>query len=134
MRAVTRGAARVKLGATRDDHATAVPVAAVGADNAFSVGDHDLTAARVRVQSVDGPHLRITPPFLHFARPGMTMVDESGQVLGRLRSIDGGTLTLDRAAPRPAALPDVEGDGKRHVRVQALGVGDRITLHSAQRE
>ena len=38
------------------------------------------------------------------------------------------------SSARLEALPDVEGDGKRHVRVQALGAGDRITLHTAQRD
>lgn len=116
-----------------NDHATAVPVAAVQGNNAFSVGAHDLAAARARVQSVDGTSLRVSPPFLHFARPGMTLADESGRVLGRIRSIDGGMVTLDRAAPRPEDLLDEDGDGNRYVRILAVGVGDRITLHRAQR-
>ena len=116
-------------------HANAVPVAKILDERRFSVGDDDLCAGRVHVSAVKGAVISFLPKQVWFLEPGMTVVNEAGAVVGRIQETvqDSGAATLTRKDARLEDFPDLDGDGRRTVRIGVVGPGDSAALHRAQR-
>ena len=115
------------------EHAAAIPVARVVSPTSFCVGDDDLCAARFAVRSVAGDTVKLSPAFAYFARPGMTVINEAGKALGRLKSVSSDTLTLDRAGLSMEDAPDSNQDGHRHLFATVVGPGDELNVHWSTR-
>ena len=113
-------------------HANVVAVAAVRAGNEFAVGDEDLAAGTVQVTAVDGPKVTFSPKYVYFIEPGMTLVNESGKVVGRLVSTRPGQATVSRDVTLED-FPDLDQDGRRTCRAMVIGPGDTVTGHAAYR-
>jgi hypothetical protein len=113
-------------------HADAVRVARILGDSEFSTGDEDLFAGTVHVSSADGREIDFLPRHLYFLQPGMTVVNEDGRVVGRIRSVRHGRMTLESPVA-PESFPDRNGDGRRTCRIAVIGPGDRIRLHASER-
>ncbi|MCC7491235.1 MAG: heparinase II/III family protein [Fimbriimonadaceae bacterium] len=98
----------------------------------LSLGDDDLTCGRFNVTAVEGETLRVNPPFVYLAWPGVAVVDAAGRSLGRLTARGSGSLTV--SAP-PARLTDLPADerGRRMVRCVVLDVGDELELPMSRR-
>jgi hypothetical protein len=69
--------------------------------------------------------------------PGLHAVNERGEVLGRVVNCSGisqetGWIELDGPASL-SGLPDLDGDGRRGLRLAVIGPGDTLTLHSSRR-
>jgi hypothetical protein len=113
-------------------HANAVPVAGILGPTVFSVGDDDLYAGLVHVQSVQGRRISFRPRYGEWPVPGMSVVNERGTVVGRLTEVGSGTAVLLEDVG-PHAFPDADGDGKRSCRFVVVGPGDTVRLHCAAR-
>lgn len=118
------------------DSATVVDVANRLGAKEFSVGDDDLLAARVGVQAVNGEQVTVESSLTYWKERGMTLVNEAGQAVGRLADwdgsgkvwqIEGGALSLEQ-------FPDLDGDGRRQVRLAVVGPGDTLSTPGVQRE
>jgi hypothetical protein len=114
-------------------HANAVPVQKIIDARTFSVGDDDLSPATIQVVSARGARISFYPRHTYFAEPGMTLVNEAGKAVGRIRSIGGGTATLTRSGLSLRDFPDHDGDGRRTCRIVVVGPGDTVTLHTSAR-
>jgi hypothetical protein len=100
----------------------------------FTVADPDLSEATVHIESLDGRNATVLPKFLVYPRPDLTLINERGEIVGKVAAVDGyaGTLSFDRDVSMDD-LPDVDGDGRRSVRMMVIGPGDRVTLHRSIR-
>jgi hypothetical protein len=114
-------------------HANAISVSRIHDARTFSVGDDDLSSATVQVVSARGAQISFYPRHTYFAEPGMTLVNERGKTVGRIRSIDGGSATLTRSGLTLRDFPDRDGDGRRTCRVVVVGPGDTVTVHTSAR-
>ena len=114
-------------------HGDAIPVARVIDSRSFSVGDEDLTAGTVHVTAARGDRIDFVPKHVWFIQPGMTVVDEAGKVVGRVRSVEQGSARLTNGPLTLRSFPDRNRDGQRTCRVAVVGPGDRLTLHRSVR-
>ena len=114
-------------------HANAIPVAKILSGTTFAVGDDDLSAGLVHVQEVKGRQFRFLPRFVYFIEPGMTVVNESGRVVGRVQSVDEGWITLYKKPPALQDFPDRNQDGRCSCRIVVVGPGDTVTFHASVR-
>lgn len=112
-------------------HGNAVTIAEVIDGATFSVGDDDLTAGAVHVQSIDGATLSFYPPFGYFLEPGMTVVNENLKQVAKIVNIADGKMTLDSPVTMEQ-FPDINGDGRRTIRVMVIGAGDTVTMHQSR--
>lgn len=115
-----------------DHHEAALPVLEV-IDSSTFVTQSDLAGARASVSDVRGDQLALRPAFAYFGRAGMTVVNEAGERLGRVRSISGGKLHLDRDGVTLHDIPDLNDDGRRDISIVPIGPGDRILVHRSNR-
>jgi hypothetical protein len=108
---------------------------AVAGDGTFTITDADLSEATVHIESLDGRDATVLPKFLTYPRPGLTLVNERNEVVGKVAAVDGyeGKLTFDRDISIDD-LPDIDGNGRRSVRMMVVGPGDRVTLHRSARQ
>jgi hypothetical protein len=109
-------------------HGNAVEVVKRIDDQTFEVGDDDLCAGTIHVTWAgehEGRHqINFLPKFVYFLEPGMTLVNESGKVVGKLVE----SLTGAEVVDRPLLLndfPDINGDGRPTLRVTVVGPEDR---------
>jgi len=68
---------------------------------------------------------------MYFVNAGMTLLDERGEVVGRLRRAGIDNLMLVDLRPTPDHFPDADGDGRRRFTVMAIGPGDLVTVPTA---
>jgi hypothetical protein len=115
-------------------HSSVIPVASISSDKQFNVGGDPLHAARVIATSVSGDTIAFAPGYVYHTKPGMSVVDESGRMIGRVASMSRGSLKLDRTGPPLDALVDRDGDGRRAIRIVCVGIGDTVTLHQSERD
>ncbi len=120
-----------------DGHGNAVPVAKRIDDRTFEVGDDDLCAGVIHVNWAgehEGRHqINFLPKFVYFLEPGMTLVNETGDVVGRLVKSFTGAAAVDRALSLDD-FSDLNGDGRHTVRVAVIGPGDQIKRYRALRD
>ncbi len=114
-------------------HANAIPVAEVVNTTTFAVGDDELSAGTVHITSAAGNRIEFNPKYVYFIEPGMTVVNEAGRVVGRIKSIKSGSAGLDTNALTLRNFPDRNRDGRRTCRVMVVGPGDTLTLHTSLR-
>ncbi len=88
---------------------------------------------KLRSHRVRSHRVRAHPPFGYFASPGMTLANEKGEAVGRLKSFASGMLEVEGKGLALEDFPDANGDGLRHVFVKVVGPGDRIILHRSNR-
>ncbi|MCK5803101.1 MAG: heparinase II/III family protein, partial [Lentisphaeria bacterium] len=96
-------------------------------------GDQDPIAARATITHVDAANQTlVTPTVMYFAQPGMHVVNEAMESVGKVKSFAGGRLILDRpfAADR---FTDTNGDGLIHAYLMEFGPGDTIEIPSSTR-
>jgi hypothetical protein len=114
-------------------HADAVAVADIVDDRTFSVGGEDLTAATVHITSAQGGRVEFHPKHVWFIQPGMTAVNEAGQVVGRIASVDQGAARVTDGGVSLRSFPDRNRDGQRTCRAMVVGPGDGVSLHYSVR-
>jgi hypothetical protein len=117
----------------RGEHASAVTVAEILDTRTFSVGHEDLAEATVHVTSAKGNRFEFHPRFAYHALPGMSLVNEAGKVVGRLRSARQGTATVSNKQLTLKDFPDLNKDGRRTCRMVVIGPGDTVTFHQSTR-
>ena len=120
-----------------DLHADSVRVAAAISDDTLQLGEEELSISKLAVQEVQGKRFRFLPCRLYFLRPGVTVVNEAGRAVGRVRAVKAGWvkegwITLDRKVRR-RDFPDRDGDGRKSVRLMVIGPGDTLVLHQSAR-
>ena len=131
--ALTGRSAAGSIGVVESEaHSAAIPVAE-SHGSSFSVGDDDLIVARLTVRDVSDQGLKIYPAWAYWIEPGMTVIDEAREVVGRVASFERGVLRVGGSRQRLTDFPDPDGDGRRRVYVMVVGPGDRITFHSSVR-
>jgi len=118
------------------ESSAALEVAERRGSREFSTGDDDLIAARAAVRAVAGNRVTVEPTQTYWKERGMTLVNEAGEAVGRLVEwaagggvwlVAGEPLSLDR-------FPDLDGDGRRHVRLAVVGPGDVVSTPGVQRD
>lgn len=95
-------------------------------------GDQCPIMARARITGMDPAAGKLqSSTIMHFAQPGLHVVNEAWEPVGQVKSTIGG-LTLDRpfAAERFA---DRNGDGMVHAYLMEYGPGDRVEIPAAVR-
>jgi hypothetical protein len=102
-------------------------------DKSFSVGAEDLAEATVHVTAARGNRFEFHPRFAHHALPGMSVVNEAGRVIGRLRSIQSGTAKITTHSLTLRDFPDLSQDGRRTCKIVVIGPGDTLTFHQSTR-
>lgn len=115
-------------------HANAVPVAAAISNTTFSVGDDDLYAGKVHVTLAQAGQITFHPKHVYFLEPGMTVINEAGKAVGRIKSVGSGNLQLTSRQSSLNDFPDLDKDGRRTCRIMVIGPGDDIVLHASARE
>ena len=114
-------------------HADAIAVADIIDARTFAVGDEDLSAGTVHITAARGDRVHFQPEHVWFIQPGMTVVDEAGEVAGRVEDIEQGSARLSNGPFSLKDFPDCGGDGQRTCRAMVVGPGDRVTLHHSVR-
>ncbi len=114
-------------------HANAIPVAEVVNTTTFAVGDDELSAGTIHITSAAGNRIEFNPKYVYFIEPGMTVVNEAGKGVGRIKSIKSGSAKLDTNTLTLRNFPDRNRDGRRTCRVMVVGPGDTLTLHTSLR-
>lgn len=115
-----------------EGHANAVPVIGIVDPTTFNVGDNELSAGTIHIATVEDTRVTFLPKFVYFIEPGMTVVDETGHVVGRLKSVGTSTAELE-TAPGAAAFPDLDNDGRRTCHITVIGPGDTVNIHTSRR-
>jgi hypothetical protein len=115
-------------------HADAVAVSKVIDRRTFFVGDEDLSAGTVHVTSARGERIEFLPKHVWFIQPGMTAVNEDGKVVGRIESVEQGSVRIRGRRLTLRDFPDRDGDGQRTMRAMVVGPGDRVTVHHSIRK
>ncbi len=106
-------------------HEASVRIEKVLGPNQFSCAGQDLRTGRGMIVSAEGATVGTNAP-LYFAEPGMTVVDETGKPLARVKQAQGLKVECDR--PLPATLPDTDRDGVGRFTIMAIGAGDAVTI------
>jgi hypothetical protein len=114
-------------------HASAVSVHRVTGTRTFSLGSEDLAEGTVHVTAAKGSRIEFRPRFVDFVEAGMTVVNEAGKTVGRLRAIDDGKATLSSSSLTLRDFPDRNRDGRRTCRFVVIGPGDSVTFHRSVR-
>lgn len=103
-------------------HEGSVCIERVLSASQFSYGDQDLRVGRGQRLGLKDRTIS-TNALIYHAFPGMTVVNENGQPLGRLEDVKQLEVTL--AGPvNDADLRDADGDGARRFTIMAFGPGD----------
>jgi len=109
-------------------HVTAVRIEEVIDASTFSIANQDLRCGVAGVREFDEAgnvfHDRVT----YFANAGMTLLDERGAIIGRLKRAALGDFMLVGREPTLDDFPDTDGDGRHRFTVMAIGPGDGITI------
>jgi hypothetical protein len=129
------GTAIVTQGLTNGTYGSAVPVEKILAGDRFSVGDNELYENVLSVEAVEVNRLRVCPDALFYVEPGMTVVNEANEAVGRVVAVGEREIELEIGGGSVALedFPDHDGDGRRIIRLMVVGQGDKITLHSSLR-
>ena len=98
------------------------------------MGDDDLCAGKVHVTSAQRERIAFKPKYVYFLEPGMTVVNEAGKVVGRVKSVGTGSMQLTPGNVSLNDFPDLDKDGRRTCRITVVGPGDDITLHASSRQ
>jgi len=114
-------------------HADAISVVEIIDHRTFAVGDEDLSAGTVHVTSASGDRMHFAPKYVWFIRPGMTVVNEAGKDVGRIKSVEQGVARLTGSSLTMRDFPDCNRDGQRTCRVMVVGPGDSLVLHRSVR-
>ena len=112
------------------DHEASVRIEKVLGPDRFSIAGQDLRTGRGLVVKAEGDAVSTNAP-LYFAEPGMTVVDETGKPLARVKRASGLEVQCDRALP--ATLPDADGDGAARFTIMAIGPGDVAAIGDVSR-
>ena len=80
-------AAAVAIG-EGERHANAIPIHKARSAQTFSMGDDELSAGAVRVVAVRDNVIAFHPKYIYYADPAITVVNETGAVVGRAQSIE----------------------------------------------
>jgi hypothetical protein len=96
----------------------------------FSLGDQDLRCGVASVPEIDEAGNVLHDRAMYFVNAGMTVVDEAGEVMGR---VGASTPRAFMLTPKRAVedFADADGDGRRRFTVYAIGTGDRVTVPCA---
>ncbi|MBU0606912.1 MAG: heparinase II/III-family protein, partial [Armatimonadetes bacterium] len=108
-------------------HEASVKIEQVLSPTSFSIGAQDLRTGRGTIISAEGNTVQTNAP-LYFCEPGMTVVDERGQALARVKLAKG--LSVECDGPLPATLPDADKDGAGRFTIMAIGAGDGVEIGS----
>ncbi|MGI6086648.1 MAG: heparinase II/III domain-containing protein [Kiritimatiellia bacterium] len=129
------GTAIVTRGLTNGIYGSAIPVEKILAADRFNVGDNELYENVLYVDRIKGRRLRVYPDALFYVEPGMTVVNEAHEPVGRVVSVGEREIELEEAVGpvNPEHFPDRDGDGRRMIRLMVVGPGDKITLHRSWR-
>ena len=96
-------------------------------------GDQDPIVARATITGVDAEkRTLVTPTVMYFALPGMHVVNEAMEPIGKVESFAGGRITLDRPFEADR-FADTNGDGLTHAYLMEFGPGDTIEIPSSVR-
>ncbi len=109
-------------------HVTAVQVEKVLSPEAFSIENQDLRCGVAGVREFDEAGNIFHDRTTYFINAGMTLLNEDGEVVGKLRRGGIDNLMVVGLKPTLDNFPDVNGDGRRRFTVMAIGPGDLVTI------
>ncbi len=109
-------------------HVTAVRVEEVLAPDAFSIAGQDLRCGVASVREFDEAGNVFHDRTTYFVNAGMTLLDERGEIIGRLRRGGIDNLMVVDLQPTMDDFPDADGDGRHRFTVMAIGPGDVVTV------
>ncbi|MCC7300023.1 MAG: heparinase II/III family protein [Verrucomicrobia bacterium] len=90
-------------------------------------------AARATITAADGQRKTLTTStVMHFLRPGMTVVNEDMQVIGKVDKFENEKIYL-KSTFDPALVSDHENSGVKRVFVMEYGPGDTIRMPTSAR-
>lgn len=96
-------------------------------------GDQDPIAARATITGLDAENRTlVTPTVMYFAQPGMHVVNEAMEPVGKVVSYAGGRITLDRPF-EASRFADTNDDGLTHAYLMEFGPGDSVEIPSSVR-
>ncbi|HIE14681.1 TPA: hypothetical protein EYP70_05355, partial [Candidatus Bathyarchaeota archaeon] len=97
----------------------------------FSIGNQSYIIGYATVQRINVKKGTIrTSMILPFAKPGMGLMSEDGQVKFKISSINKGVIKVEGNLSEKD-FPDIDGDGKRTFYVVDFVVGDNVTIPSS---
>ena len=94
----------------------------------FSLGDQDLRCGVASALEVDEQGVVKHDRVMYFVNGGMTVLDEAGEVVGKLGAVERTSFALAEKKPSIEEFPDADGDGRRRFRIGAIGTGDEVTI------
>jgi hypothetical protein len=110
-------------------HEASVRIEQVLSPTHFSCAGQDLRTGRGMILGAEGNTIKTNAP-LYFCEPGMTVVDETGKPLARVKLARG--LSVECEQPLPATLPDADKDGVGRFVIMAIGAGDGVEVGSVE--
>lgn len=109
-------------------HVTAVRIERVLNPSTFSIEGQDLRCGVAGVLQIDDAGNVFHDRATYFINAGMTLLDERGEVIGRLRRGGIDHLMLVDRKPTLEDFPDADGDGRHRFTIMAIGPGDAVTV------
>lgn len=109
-------------------HVTAVRIERVLDPSSFALAGQDLRCGVAGVVTIDEAGNVFHDRTTYFITAGMTLLDERGEIVGRLRRGGIDNLMLTDRHPTVEDFPDADGDGRRRFTVMAIGPGDTVTV------